>query len=73
MNTLRMERPDAAALLEEAGGHVKTALLMESRGVGRDEAARVLLDAGGVLGRLTGERDKADTGERSARTRSLQS
>lgn len=73
MNTLRMERPDAAALLEEAGGHVKTALLMESRGVGRDEAARMLLDAGGVLGRLIGERDKADTGERSARTRSLQS
>lgn len=73
MNTLRMERPDAAALLEEAGGHVKTALLMGSRGVGREEAARMLLDAGGVLGRLIGERDKVDTGERSARTRSLQS
>lgn len=72
MNTLRMERPDAAALLEEAGGHVKTALLMEHLGVGREEAARMLLDAGGVLGRLIGERDRVGTGERSARTRSRQ-
>ncbi|MDE0083534.1 MAG: N-acetylmuramic acid 6-phosphate etherase [Gammaproteobacteria bacterium] len=70
MNTLHMERPDAAALLEEAGGHVKTALLMESSGVGREEAARMLLDAGGVLTRLIGEQDKVDTGEREPDMRS---
>lgn len=59
MQTLGMERPVAAALLEEAGGHVKTALLMGSSGIGREAAAGILRDADGVLARLIGERDKA--------------
>lgn len=38
--------PDASAtLLETAGGHVKTALVMEARDVGRAEAHRLLCDA----------------------------
>ncbi len=55
MKTLGLERPEASALLEAAGGHVKTALLMGSRGVGCADAARMLRDAGGVLARILGD------------------
>jgi N-acetylmuramic acid 6-phosphate etherase len=49
METMGMERDEAAALLERAGGHVKTALVMRGRGVERDEARRLLDGAGGVV------------------------
>ena len=63
MQTLGMERPVATALLEEAGGHVKTALLMGSSGVGREAAAGILRDAGGVLAHLIDEQDQAGAGD----------
>jgi N-acetylmuramic acid 6-phosphate etherase len=49
VESLKIDRPRAADLLESAGGHVKTALVMERRGVGREEARRLLDEAGGVL------------------------
>ena len=52
---LGLERPQAAELLACAGGHVKTALVMGRLGVDRDEAARRLDEAGGVVARVIGE------------------
>lgn len=52
---LSMERSDAAALLERAGGHVKTALVMGRLGVDADEARRRLDEAGGLVARVVGE------------------
>jgi N-acetylmuramic acid 6-phosphate etherase len=47
--------PEAVALLERAGGRVKTALVMERLGVAREEAERRLEAAGGfVRGALEG-------------------
>jgi N-acetylmuramic acid 6-phosphate (MurNAc-6-P) etherase len=51
---LGLERPVAADLLERAGGHVKTALVMGKLGVGRPEAARRLAEVGGVVARVVG-------------------
>ena len=62
MQTLGIERPAAGALLEEAGGQVKTALLMGSSGIGPEEAAAVLRDAGGVLARVIDEEEKTGAG-----------
>jgi N-acetylmuramic acid 6-phosphate etherase len=45
----------AGALLAEAGGRVKTALVMRRRGVGREEAERLLVEAEGFLRRAWGE------------------
>ena len=50
METTGMENADAEALLDRAGGHVKTALVMHGRGVGRTEARRLLDEAGGSVG-----------------------
>jgi N-acetylmuramic acid 6-phosphate etherase len=55
---LGMERPAAAELLERAGGHVKTALVMGRLGVDRNEAARRLEDVGGVVSRVVGELER---------------
>jgi N-acetylmuramic acid 6-phosphate etherase len=55
VETLHLERPDAADLLEAAEGHVKTALVMRSRQVSALEARRLLDEAGGVLARVVGE------------------
>ena len=52
METTGMERAEATALLERAGGHVKTALVMNGRGVGADEARRLLDEADGVVARV---------------------
>ena len=49
MATLDVERSEASELLEAAGGHVKTALVMGGRGVGKDEAIGMLHAADGVL------------------------
>jgi N-acetylmuramic acid 6-phosphate etherase len=52
---LGLETPAAAELLERAGGHVKTALVMGKLGVDADEAHRRLEEVGGVVARLVGE------------------
>jgi N-acetylmuramic acid 6-phosphate etherase len=54
---LELERPAAAELLERAGGHVKTALVMGKLGVDREEAARRLEEVGGVVARVVGDLD----------------
>lgn len=46
---------DAAAVLGAAGGRVKTAVVMARRGVGREEAERLLDAAGGRLAALIDE------------------
>lgn len=55
MEMLRLDRPEATALLESAAGHVKTALVMGRLGVDREEARRRLEAAGGLVARVTGE------------------
>jgi N-acetylmuramic acid 6-phosphate etherase len=52
---LGLERAAAADLLERAGGHVKTALVMGKLGVDRTEAARRLAEVGGVVARVVGD------------------
>lgn len=54
MTVAGLSRPEAAALLEASGGHVKTALVMHARGVDRIVAERLLHDAGGHVGVLLG-------------------
>jgi N-acetylmuramic acid 6-phosphate etherase len=51
---LGLERAAAADLLERAGGHVKTALVMGKLGVDRAEATRRLGEVGGVVARVVG-------------------
>ncbi|HEY5350809.1 MAG TPA: hypothetical protein VIJ64_13775, partial [Candidatus Lustribacter sp.] len=46
---------DAAALLDAAGGHVKTAVVMARRNAGRDAAERLLDEAGGRLAEFIDE------------------
>jgi N-acetylmuramic acid 6-phosphate etherase len=55
VETLALDRPRASELLEAAGGHVKTALVMQSLGVASEEARRLLDEAGGVLAKVVGE------------------
>jgi N-acetylmuramic acid 6-phosphate etherase len=45
-------REEARALLSDAGGSVKTAIVMQKLGVGREEAERSLAEAGGVVRRV---------------------
>ena len=52
MEATGMERDAAASLLDQAGGHVKTALVMHGRSVGRDDARQLLDQEGGVVGRV---------------------
>jgi N-acetylmuramic acid 6-phosphate etherase len=52
VETLGVQRPEATDLLERAGGHVKTALVMGALGLGRDEARARLDETGGILGDL---------------------
>ncbi len=49
MTVTGLSYPNAVTLLAEAGGHVKTALVMELAGVGKDEALRRLKRAGGFV------------------------
>jgi N-acetylmuramic acid 6-phosphate etherase len=55
VETLGVERGRAADLLERAGGHVKTAIVMGSLDVDRDEARRRLQEAGGVIASVVGD------------------
>jgi N-acetylmuramic acid 6-phosphate etherase len=52
---LGLETAASAELLERAGGHVKTALVMGRLGVDAAEARRRLEEVGGVVARLVGE------------------
>jgi N-acetylmuramic acid 6-phosphate etherase len=52
---LGLERADAAELLERAGGHVKTALVMGRLGLGAEEAGQRLEEVGGVVSRVVGD------------------
>ena len=54
MATLGLGRAEARRLLEEAGGHVKTALAMRRLGVGAREAADALARVHGAVGALPG-------------------
>jgi len=58
MTTLDVDRARATELLKAAGGGVKTALVMERRGVGAAEAGRLLDEAGGALARVIGNLDE---------------
>jgi N-acetylmuramic acid 6-phosphate etherase len=55
MQTLGIERPAAERLLDAAGGHVKTAVVMGCLDVDHPEARRRLTEADGVLTRVTGD------------------
>lgn len=55
VETLGLEREAAAALLERAGGHVKTGIVMGKLGVDRAEARRQLDEAGGLIARVVGD------------------
>jgi N-acetylmuramic acid 6-phosphate etherase len=55
MEVCAIDRAQASRLLDEAGGHVKTAIVMQKRGLGRGEAEKALEDQGGVIRRITGE------------------
>ena len=55
VETLGVERSDAAALLERANGHVKTAIVMGRLDVDNDEARRRLQEAGGVIASVVGD------------------
>ena len=55
METLDIERAVAADVLERAGGHVKTAIVMGKLNIDPEQAGRRLEDAGGVLVRVVGE------------------
>jgi N-acetylmuramic acid 6-phosphate etherase len=55
METLGADRSAAAHLLEQADGHVKTALVMGRLHVGAAEARARLESAGGVISRVVGD------------------
>ncbi|MGH7443356.1 MAG: N-acetylmuramic acid 6-phosphate etherase, partial [Longimicrobiales bacterium] len=55
IETIGVERDVAADLLERAGGHVKTAIVMGKLEVERDEARARLQDAGGVIASVVGD------------------
>ena len=52
MDTLGLPREEAVALLDAAGGHVKTAIVMSRLGLDAQAAQRRLEEAGGALGSL---------------------
>ena len=55
METLGIERNDAADILDRADGHVKTAIVMGKLGVDVESARRQLNEAGGVLVNVVGD------------------
>ena len=59
METLGVDRPAAAGLLEASGGHVKTAIVMGRLGLGAEQARARLDEAGGVIGRVVGDLEVA--------------
>jgi N-acetylmuramic acid 6-phosphate etherase len=55
METVGIDRDQAADVLDRAGGHVKTAIVMAKRGVDREGAADLLQKADGVLVKVVGD------------------
>ncbi|MBI4544503.1 MAG: N-acetylmuramic acid 6-phosphate etherase [Gemmatimonadetes bacterium] len=55
IETLGLTRPAAAELLERAGGHVKTAMVMGRLGLDAPAARRRLEEAGGLIARVVGD------------------
>ena len=55
METAALDRAVATDVLEGAGGHVKTAIVMSKLGISREEAKRRLEENGGVLVRVVGD------------------
>ena len=55
METASLDRDVATDVLEDAGGHVKTAIVMSKLGITREEAKRRLEENGGVLVRVVGD------------------
>lgn len=55
MEVCAIEREGARALLDEAGGSVKLAIVMHKLGLGSEAAEQALADAGGVIRRATRE------------------
>lgn len=55
MEVLGVGRPEAERLLDEAGGHVKTGIVMGKLGVDADEARRRLDEVGGRLSDVVGD------------------
>ncbi len=55
METASVDRDVATDVLEDAGGHVKTAIVMSKLGISREEATRLLEENGGVLVRVVGD------------------
>jgi len=55
MECAAVDRATARAAIEQAGGSVKLAIVMAKQGVRRDEAQRVLDDAGGFVRRAVGD------------------
>lgn len=55
VETIGVEREVGADLLERAGGHVKTAIVMGKLDVDADEARARLRDAGGVIASVVGD------------------
>ncbi len=55
METLGTSREESAELLEAAGGHVKTAIVMGRLGLNREEARARLAAEGGMIARITGD------------------
>ncbi len=59
MEVAGVDREEAARLLDESGGHVKTAIVMGRLGLPRAEAARRLEEAGGALSQVVGDLEAA--------------
>jgi N-acetylmuramic acid 6-phosphate etherase len=55
MDTLGLSRPEAESLLDAAGGHVKTAIVMSRLGVDAAAARRRLEEKGGSIAALLGK------------------
>jgi N-acetylmuramic acid 6-phosphate etherase len=55
MEVCGVPREEARAVLQRAGGSVKTAIVMHKRGVDAREAERLLADAGGIIRRVVPE------------------
>jgi N-acetylmuramic acid 6-phosphate etherase len=52
MTVTGLDRKTAGELLERAGGHVKTALVMHAKGIEHAEAERLLAEHGGHVARI---------------------
>jgi len=55
METLGVEREEASRLLRDAGGRVKTAIVMGVRAVNREEAEGLLAETGGLVAKIVGD------------------